>query len=74
MASGGRVLVVEGVVSDRPEATPTKLLDLEMLVMTPGGRERTADEYAALFAKAGLKLARIVPTHSPVQVIEAVAA
>jgi hypothetical protein len=45
-----------------------------MLAFTPGGRERTADEYAVLFGKAGLKLTRVVPTQSPVSVVEAVAA
>jgi hypothetical protein len=40
-----------------------------------GGRERTIDEYAALFAKAGLRLARTLPTRHPAMtVIEAVAA
>ena len=37
----------------------------------PGGRERTAEEYAALFERAGLKLTQIVPTKSPRSVIEA---
>ena len=43
--------------------------------MLTGGRERTEDEYRALFAKAGLKLARVLPTaHPAVEIIEAVAA
>lgn len=71
---GGKVLVLEMVVGDGPESAPAKLLDLEMLVMTPGGRERTAGEYAALFQKAGLTLDRIVPTEGPMQIIEASAA
>jgi hypothetical protein len=41
-----------------------------MLAFTPGGQERTEADYAALFAKAGLKLTRVVPTASPVSVIE----
>ena len=36
-----------------------------------GGRERTEDEYRALLKSAGLSLNRIVPTRSPVSVIEA---
>ncbi len=73
LVAGGRVLLIEMVLP--PPGTPHfgKLLDLEMLVMTPGGQERTEREYAALFAKAALRLSRIVPTHSPVSVIEAVA-
>ena len=53
---------------------PGKLLDLNMLVMTEGGRERTAAEYTSLLDRAELQLSRIVPTSSPVSVVEAVAA
>jgi hypothetical protein len=49
---------------------PAKMLDLVMLTV-PGGRERTPEEYQALLAKAGLRLTRIIPTASPVSVIEA---
>ena len=38
----------------------------------PGGRERTADEYGELLAGAGLRLERVVPTASPVSIVEAV--
>ncbi|MDA2931195.1 acetylserotonin O-methyltransferase, partial [Acidobacteria bacterium AH-259-O06] len=65
LAAGGKVLVVDHVVVDGPEADLAKLLDLEMLVMAPGGRERTAAEFAALFEKSGLHLERILPTASP---------
>ncbi len=74
MAPGGRVLVVEQVLRDCAEATFSKLLDLEMLVMTSGGRERTEPEFASLFERAGLRLARVVPTESMVSVVEGVAA
>jgi hypothetical protein len=67
---GGKVLIVDQVITDRPESAMGKLLDLEMLVMTPGGRERTEAEFAALAHGAGLRLTRIVPTKSPVCVVE----
>ena len=47
------------------------LLDLEMLVMTPGGRERTRAEFVSLLASAGFELARVVPTAAPLSIIEA---
>jgi hypothetical protein len=47
------------------------MLDLLML-MFPGGRERTASEWRELLAKAGFTLTRIVPTKAPDSVIEAV--
>ena len=74
MTENGKVLVVESVISDAPESAFSKLLDIEMLVMKPGGRERTAAEFEALFAKAGLKLSQIVPTQSPVCIVEGVKA
>jgi hypothetical protein len=73
MNSGGRVLLVESVVIEGNGQDFAKVLDIEMLV-APGGKERTASEYTELFANAGLRLTRIVPTKSPYSVIEAVAA
>ncbi len=73
MAPGGRVLVADFVLSDRPDATLAKLIDLEMLVMTPGGRERTEREVSSLLERAGLRFARIIPTQSRVAVVEAFA-
>ena len=52
---------------------PGKLLDLEMLVIA-SGKERTEAEYAELFAGAGWRLTRVVPTRSPTSVIEGEAA
>lgn len=74
MAPGGRVLIVEQVIPPGNTPFPGKLLDLNMLVMTEGGRERTPEQYAALLESSGLRLNRIVPTASPVSVVEAVAA
>lgn len=73
LASGARLLVVESVLSDEPDAAFAKVLDLEMLVLTPGGRERTGEELARLLAEASFELARVLPTHSPVSIVEAIA-
>jgi hypothetical protein len=70
---GGRLLIVESILGDEPEAAFAKFLDLEMLVVTPGGRERTSEELTRLLAGAGFELARVVPTSSPVSILEAVA-
>jgi hypothetical protein len=74
MNPSGRVLVIEGVVPPPGVPSFARLLDLEMLAVTSGGKERTEAEYGALFAKAGLKLTRVIPTPGPLQVIEAVRA
>jgi hypothetical protein len=73
MAPGGRVLILEQVIPPGNDPFPGKLLDLNMLVMTEGGRERTPGEYAQLLESAGLQLTRIVPTDTAMGVVEAVA-
>ncbi len=65
----GRVILIDSVVAPGNEPDLAKFIDLEMLVM-PGGRERSADEFRALFDANGLELTRIVPTKSPLAVIE----
>lgn len=71
MNDGGKLLIVESVVPEGNEPHYSKLLDLEMLV-SPGGVERTGDEYRELLARAGFRLTRIIPTKSPFSIIEAV--
>jgi len=70
----GKMLIVDPVVP--PGNTPHygKLLDLEMLVLTPRGRERTKNEFARLLQRAGFRLSRIIATKSPLSIVEAVKA
>jgi hypothetical protein len=74
LPADGRVLLCELLVPESPAPAPAKFLDIEMLALTPGGKERTEREFAELFASAGLRLTRIVPTNSPFCIIEAVPA
>jgi hypothetical protein len=69
----GRLLIVEMVLPAGDTPHPGKILDMVMLVM-PGGQERTEAEYASLLGKAGFRLNRVVPTASAVSVVEAVPA
>ncbi|MDQ3812769.1 MAG: acetylserotonin O-methyltransferase [Armatimonadota bacterium] len=66
-----KLLLVEFVLAPRNEPSMGKLIDLEMLLL-PGGRERTEEEYRSLLASAGFELTRIVPTRSPMCIIEGV--
>jgi hypothetical protein len=70
MPKDGKLLVVENVIRPGNDPDFGKFLDLEMLAMTDGGRERTEAEFAALFASAGFRLTRIVTTESPACVVE----
>jgi O-methyltransferase len=69
-SKAGKVILLEGVLAPGNEPSFGKLMDLEMLLL-PGGRERSAEEFRALFDRAGFELVRIVATKSPVCVIEA---
>jgi len=73
MKPDGRLLIVEMVLPAGDTPHPGKLLDMVMLVV-PGGQERTESEYTPLLAKAGFRLTRVVPTESAVSVVEAVLA
>ena len=71
MADGARLVVIESVVPGPNQAHASKLADLNMLVLSHGGRERTAGEYRTLVERAGLTFMTIVPTRSPLSLIEA---
>jgi hypothetical protein len=69
MRPSSKVLVIESVIPPGNEPFPGKFLDLVMLLI-PGGKERTETEYRALFSRAGFELTRIVPTGAEVSVVE----
>lgn len=73
MKPDSRLLIIEMVIPANGQPHPGKVLDLMMLV-GPGGQERTESEYAALLSRSGLRLTRVVSTESPVSVVEAVLA
>lgn len=69
----GRLLIVETVLPTGDTPHQGKVQDMVMLVI-PGGQERTEAEYASLLSKAGFRLSRVVPTESVVSVVEALPA
>ena len=71
MPDDGRVLIVDAVIPPGNDPHTGKILDLEMLI-APGGVERTANEFETLLANSGFRMTRIIPTHSPVSIVEAV--
>jgi hypothetical protein len=70
MTPHGRMAIVEMVIPDDGSPTLAQLMDVNMLAILPG-RERTQAEYTALLEAAGLRFERLVPTHSPFQILEA---
>jgi hypothetical protein len=70
MAPGGTLLIVDTVIPPGNGPSHGKFIDLIMLVMMTG-RERTEPEFRRLLAASGFDLSRVVPTPSPMSVIEA---
>jgi hypothetical protein len=69
MDEGGKLLVVERVIRPGNDPDPAKFSDPNMLVI-PGGRERTAEDFERLYAEAGFELSEIIRTGSPYNIIE----
>jgi hypothetical protein len=69
MPADARLLVIQRVLAPGDAADPATFGDLNMLVMA-GGQERTAAEFGALYAGAGFRLTRILPTAAGVSLIE----
>ncbi len=69
MNPGGKVLVIDYVIPESNEPHIGKLLDIEMLIMA-GGNERTRTQFEDLFSTVGLKLTQIVPTATPLCMVE----
>jgi hypothetical protein len=72
MQPGGKVLIVDAVIPPGNRPHFGKLLDLEMLVLTPRGRERTQAEFRELLKRSGFRLRRVVPTETHLSVVESV--
>lgn len=70
-AKRGKVILLESVIAAGSAPDFGKFIDIEMLAL-PGGKERSEQEFRTLFAGAGFELTRVVPTKSPLSVVEAV--
>jgi O-methyltransferase domain len=70
IAPDGALLVVERELGEPNENPDGKFSDLNMMI-GPGGRERTREEFAALFAASDFALERVAPTAIGLHVLEA---
>jgi hypothetical protein len=73
MKPDGKLLIVEMVLPEGNDPHMGKMLDM-MMLLVPGGEERTSAEYAELLEPNGFRVTRVVPTDSAVSVVEAVRA
>lgn len=69
MPAHAKLLLISRVITPGNTPDSSKFMDLNML-MTLGGRERTAIEFEALLDAADLALTRIIPTRCPLSIIE----
>jgi len=60
MRETAKLLLIERLVAPPNEVPAAKFGDLNMLVL-PGGRERTREEFSDLFAKSGFELTLVSP-------------
>ena len=69
MHDSSKLLVIDAVVT--PDNLPSfnKITDLHMMVLSHGGKERTAAEFKSLFQCAGLNLTEIIPTGTAFSII-----
>lgn len=72
MAPGGRVLIVEHLLSDGRGPDFARFMDVNMMVFTSGG-ERTQAEFESLLDAAGLRLCAVVPTSIGLHALECAA-
>jgi hypothetical protein len=73
MSDRARLLVVDAVVPAGNAPHPGKVMDILMMVLGEG-RERTEQEFRALFENAGLQLTTITATPSTLAIVEAIPA
>jgi hypothetical protein len=73
ISAEGSLFVIEYVLPGNNARHIGNIIDLWLMLLL-GAKERTAGQYAELLAGASFSLARVVPTTSPVSIIEAVPA
>ncbi|PSB25435.1 methyltransferase [Stenomitos frigidus] len=72
MHETAKLLVVEMLIPPGNAPALSKIIDIEALIMSAGGYERTEAQYRSLFAIAGLTVTKVIATRSPFSLIEAV--
>jgi hypothetical protein len=72
MSPGAKLLVIEQGIAEPGIPNPGKIMDVIMMTLLEGGRERTAKQHAALFEQVGLRFEREIRTPGPITLFEGV--
>jgi flagellar biosynthesis regulator FlbT len=69
MGAKSQILIIEHVLT--PDNSPSwgQMLDVQMLILNPGGQERTQREFESLLQSVGLATSAIVPTEAVTSLI-----
>jgi hypothetical protein len=71
MTQEAKLLLIEAIMPIGNEPFVGKLIDIQSLLTTPGGYERTETQYRQLLYQAGFEIKKIIPTQSSNSIIEA---
>lgn len=71
LARDGRLLIVEMLMPHNNELFVGKFIDVESMLLTEGGRERSLMEYQTLLKAAGFVVTAVIRTKAPISIIEA---
>jgi hypothetical protein len=71
LRNSGRILIAEMLMPQDNEFFVGKLIDIESMLLTKGGFERTEAEYRLLLAECGFVVTAVMATGAPVSIIEA---
>ena len=71
MRASGRLFVIDPAIREGNDASFTKLLDLEIMVLYQGGRERTERQFNRLFQASGFEVVRWIDPGCASCVLEA---
>jgi hypothetical protein len=66
----GKLLMIESVLKPSNEPDLARFNDLTMLVLAPGGKERTEEEFGNLLREAGFSLTRVITATGLTSIIE----
>ncbi len=69
MPASAKIFIIDMVVPDNNLPSISKLLDIQMLGIMSGGKERTREEFISLLDHSGLYLEKITQTIGPLKVL-----
>jgi hypothetical protein len=70
MGNSGKLLIVDRIMPGTSAPSPVKIVDITVMVLYGGGRERTELEFRDLLAQANIRISRMIPLQTESSMIE----